>query len=309
MRAAVTYMPTILADIKHNLDTAESYTEKASKDGAEIIIFPEFFTTGFALHTDLLKAIPASNGVKEKMTQMSQKYDIVIGGSYLHYDKQKENVFNTYGLFFPSGEIYEHSKDIPTGLESFCYAPGDNVSAFETPLGRIGLVMCWEQLRWQTVRRMSGKVDLIVGGSCWWNFAPEDGMAYDLHDINQKLAQQAPTQLATIMGVPVLHASHCATFTGGTLTNIQTGCQRTIEGHAEAIDAYGKKVSKEMNAPGYQLVEITPGCVKQHVDIPEDKIWIPELPAALEQGFYQLNQQYSKFYQEKVKIILAPSLP
>lgn len=148
-------------------------------------------------------------------------------------------------------------------MESFCYAPGDEISAFDTPLGRIGLVMCWEQLRWKTVERMQGKTDLIIGGSCWWNFAPEDGEAFCLYESNRSLAENAPKQLAEILGVPVLHASHKAVFSGGALKDFGTVCRRRIEGFAEARDAYGEKISPEMTAPGYCLVEVNPGCVKK----------------------------------------------
>src|SRR5574344_808299 len=169
---------------------------------------------------------------------MSKKYHIVIAGSYLYPDVVNKEIYNQYSLFFPTGEIYSHSKDIPTGLENFCYTDGDNVSAFETPLGKIGIVMCWEQLRYQTIKRMAGKVDFVVGGSCWWNFAKEDGkeLQEQLSGYNKMLAEHAPYQFAKLLGVPYIHASHTALFTGKSL-NGQNECKRKIEGPTVIVNS------------------------------------------------------------------------
>lgn len=293
-------MPTVLGSVEDNMRTAEKYIQKAAKKGAKFIVFPEFFTIGFDLSPKMISAILDSYKIQDTISSLSAKYQIAIGGSYLHYDNEVGDVLNTYGLFFPSGESFKHSKDIPTGLESFCYAAGDQISAFDTPLGRIGIVMCWEQLRWQTIARMKGKVDLIVGGSCWWNFAPEHGIAYSLYDMNRKLAEEAPRKVSEIMGVPVLHASHKAEFVSGGLTDTKKTCKRKIEGFSEAFDANGKKISRLMTESGYQIIDVETTCTKEVV-VPKNKIWIPDLIPAFEQGFYKLNEQYSKYYKEKIK--------
>ena len=99
----------------------------------------------------------------------------------------------------------------------------------------------------------------------------------------------------------MIHASHKAVFSGGALKDFGTVCRRRIEGFAETRDAYGEKISPEMTAPGYCLVEVNPGCVKKTVTVPEGETWLQALPPALGQGFYRLNAQYGKIYQEKVK--------
>lgn len=116
-----------------------------------------------------------SSKTLEFMREWAVKYQIAIGGSYLEFDTEKQEIYNTYSLILPTGEVYKHRKDIPTAAEGFGYTYGDEISYFDTPIGRVGIAMCWEMLRYNTIRRMIGKVDFILVASCWWNFCKEDG--------------------------------------------------------------------------------------------------------------------------------------
>lgn len=207
MKAAVVEMPTVLADVQQNMRTAQEYVQRAAREGAALIVFPEFFTTGFAFSEAIYDAIADSADVEERMREWSRTYGIAVGGSYLWYDSESGETYNKFGLFFPTGEQYFHKKDIPTAMENFCYTAGDRERTFETPLGRIGIVMCWEQLRYDTLREMTGKVDLVIGA-------------------------------------PFIHASHASSFQGGTLRDINRKCTRKIHGEAMILDDSGNALCR-----------------------------------------------------------------
>jgi|GEM_PF-3452758 len=83
-----------------------------------------------------------------------------------------------------------------TNLEGFCYAPGDEETVLETPIGNIGVAMCWEHIRYNTAKRMLGKVDLVLGGSCWWSFSESEindlKIREKLNQRNHEIALNAP---------------------------------------------------------------------------------------------------------------------
>ena len=303
MKVAVVEMPTVLAQVEHNMKTAENYIEKAAKEGAELIVFPEFFTTGFAFCEAIWDAIIASETVEDTMQNWSTKYQIAVGGSYLWYDESKEETYNKFGLFFPNGEQFFHKKDIPTAIENYCYTKGDDNRVFETPLGKIGIAMCWEQLRYDTLRDMKEKVDFVIGGSCWWGFAKEDGklMYHMLEKSNRRLAQQIPYVLSDTLGVPFIHASHGVSFEGGTLKDMHVTCVRKINGDALILDGTGKKLISANQNAGVYFADIMPGSLKTKVELPENEYWVKKLPTMLEKGFYMLNENYSKYYEKVTK--------
>lgn len=305
MKIAVVNMDTVFSDVKANMKLAEEYIKKASQEEAEMIVFPEFFTTGFALNNKLINAALSSRNIGDMLLELSRKYKIAIGGSYLNPDKQAKEIYNTFGLFFPTGETFYHNKDIPTALENFCYTNGDENRVFETPLGRIGVAMCWEQIRYNTIREMAGLVDFVVAGSCWWGFTPEDGeVTYRaFHAYNHSLAVQAPQRMAELLGVPVIHASHCGSFPGLSMMPPQKECMREVESHAMVVTADGQ-VMKTKEDAGLLLANIEPGCIKENVDINAGEYWIPKMPKELVLGFDTLNEEYKKVYIEKVKPII-----
>lgn len=52
--------------------------------------------------------------------------------------------------------------------ENCYYIGGSDDGILETTAGNIGVALCWEFMRTRTVRRLLNRVDLVVGGSCWW---------------------------------------------------------------------------------------------------------------------------------------------
>jgi len=64
--------------------------------------------------------------------------------------------------------------------ENCYYKGGHDDGVLDTPAGRVGVALCWELVRIQTLRRSIDKVDLVAGGSCWWDlpdsFVGEEAM-------------------------------------------------------------------------------------------------------------------------------------
>ncbi len=100
--------------------------------------------------------------------------------------------------------------------ENCYYKGGYDDGVLDTPAGKVGVALCWELVRTRTLRRLIDKVDLVVGGSCWWdlpdNFVGEEADAARADNLNR--LKETPSQFAKILGVPVVHASHAGEFDG-----------------------------------------------------------------------------------------------
>jgi predicted amidohydrolase len=87
----------------------------------------------------------------------------------------------------------------------------------ETRFGSAGIAVCWELIRHQTIRRLAGRVRFAITGNQWWSTArnwPGAAAFGAVEQYNRYLSENAPVEFARLLGVPVLHASHCGGFTG-----------------------------------------------------------------------------------------------
>jgi predicted amidohydrolase len=185
--------------------------------GAEWVVLPEFFTTAMAFDERMLgTARPLDGEPARLLVALAARHGITLGGSFLaiHPDGL---VRNTFVLAGPEGVLGTHDKDLPTMWENCYYEPGHDDGVIETPAGAVGAAVCWELIRSRTVRRLRGRVRMVVGGSCWWD-APENlppGSLWRLvHEQNARLVARAVPKLARLLGVPVVHANWCGRIDG-----------------------------------------------------------------------------------------------
>ena len=238
---------------------------------------------------------PLDGAPMQMLKRLARESRATIGGAFLA--RSGRDVFNTFVLALPTGEVFTHDKDFPTtSMESSLYAGGeddefvreierkgvttereivssrpDNVKSgvFVLP-GRlsVGAAMCWEQVRYRTARRMRGQVDLVLTASGW----PGGGGAAKI--------VETPRRLARLVGAPVVHASIVGPVPSAGAPD-GTG-SRTLQfsGESQVVDGYGKSVAIRHFAEGEGVLvgEIEPGRVMPSEAIPDGSFWTPEGP-------------------------------
>lgn len=297
MRAAAIQMNTVLADVKANLQAAERLATEAAAAGAEMIILPEFFSSGIAFDPAMLNVARFSGETTAFLITLAQKLDAVLGGSFLELCNGE--VYNTFLLAFPSGETFTHRKDIPTQFENCYYTFGDQNNLLHTPIGDIGVALCWEMIRYDTVKRLAGKADFIVAGSCWWDLPKEaPAESEPLRAYNQALASETPVTFARLLGVPLIHANHCSTFIASSFPRAERLQTRRMVGAAQIIDANGAVTVRRtfQEGEGMVVADIKP---MKHPAVPieQDRYWIPDLPQVYQSAWENHNASGRDYYQ------------
>ena len=146
IRLAVAQIDTVLGDLEANLEKHLAKIDEAVKAKADLVVFPELSLTGYALQ-DLTSAVarPASaeDPMFEALLEASQNVVVLVG--FVQLDSR--NRFFNSAAYLSKGEIlHVHQKIyLPTyGLfdEGRFFALGDSIRAFDTPLGRLGVLIC-----------------------------------------------------------------------------------------------------------------------------------------------------------------------
>ncbi len=143
---ALAQISTHLGDIPANLEKHLALIEKARSQGAELLVFPELSLTGYVLQ-DLVPSM-AHHPVPEDpvfapLLKASQDIDLMVG----FVDEDRRNRFFIAAAYLSKGEVLHvhHKVYLPTyGLfdEGRFFAWGDQVRAFDTRFGRVGMLIC-----------------------------------------------------------------------------------------------------------------------------------------------------------------------
>ena len=145
MRVALAQVAPALGNVEANLRMHRSAARKAAAAGADLIVFPELSLTGYLLQ-DLVPEValsPEQSREIEQLRRLSRRIAIVMG----FVEESEDHRFYNSALFLARGEIlHSHRKVyLPTyGMfdEGREFAAGETFRAFDTPLGRFGILIC-----------------------------------------------------------------------------------------------------------------------------------------------------------------------
>ncbi|MGB9959316.1 MAG: carbon-nitrogen hydrolase family protein [Candidatus Bathyarchaeales archaeon] len=137
-------------DKKANMQKIKEYMKKAKEQNAELVVFPELSLTGYTVRDEiyeLAEKIPGpSTSLIEKLAKEIGIY-IIFGMPELS-EKTEATLYNSAVLIGPEGFIGKYRKMyLPTHSvfeEKRYFRPGYDAGAFETELGKIGLIICYD---------------------------------------------------------------------------------------------------------------------------------------------------------------------
>lgn len=147
-------------DYDGNRVRAEKHISDAVCQGAELILLPEFSLAGYLYTDDFWSmAEPLKGKTYKWQKSLCEKYGVYIGNCIL--EKDQSDFYDTFLLTGPGQhEVWTHRKIQAPGHESYLFkGAGINSNVFETPMGKIGVVICFDSAKAHTL------ASLINGGA------------------------------------------------------------------------------------------------------------------------------------------------
>ncbi|TWV15055.1 carbon-nitrogen hydrolase [Bacteroidaceae bacterium HV4-6-C5C] len=157
---------TNTSDIKHNMENLSKGVSYCAAQGAKLVVLQELHNSLYFCQTedtalfDLAETIPGpSTGY---YSELAAKHQIVLVTSL--FEKRAPGLYhNTAVVFDTDGSIagkYRkmHIPDDPAYYEKFYFTPGDlGFEPIKTSIGKIGLLVCWDQWYPEAARLMALK--------------------------------------------------------------------------------------------------------------------------------------------------------
>ena len=176
-----------------NLAHAKDMVREAAKKGANIVCLPELFLTQYfcqredAALFDLAEPIPGPT--TNALAPLAKELNIVLIASL--FEKRARGLYhNTAAMLDADGSvkgIYRkmHIPDDPLYYEKFYFTPGDlGFKAFDTNVGRIGTLVCWDQWYPEGARltALQGAEILFYPTAIGWHPAEKQQYGVAQHD-------------------------------------------------------------------------------------------------------------------------------
>jgi len=147
---ALAQMSSKREDKKENLKRIEELTIKAKGQKAELAIFPELCLTGYVLRDqiyELAETIPGPSTEQVETLARKTGMHIIFGMPELS-KRTKATLYNTAVFVGPKGIIGKYRKMYLPNHSVFeekrYFRPGYQTASFTTPLGDIGLCICYD---------------------------------------------------------------------------------------------------------------------------------------------------------------------
>jgi predicted amidohydrolase len=146
--AVIQFDPQVGIDnCEGNLSHALHLTQQAVKSGANLIVLPELATTGYAFASReeaFAHAEPIPSGpTMKRLCDFAQQHRIYLAAGLA--EREGVKLYDTAVLVGPDGFIGKYRKAHLWNQEKLWFTPGDlGFPVFDTPIGRIGLLICWD---------------------------------------------------------------------------------------------------------------------------------------------------------------------
>jgi nitrilase len=167
VRVACCQVEPVVLDRERTLDKLAATTAEAAAEGAQLVVFPETFVAVYPTSA-WAKALAgwAEPGAKEafallaresvevpgpacdRLGEVAREHEVWLVTGLNEVDPERPGtVYNALLYHAPDGSLaLHHRKLVPTNHERLVWGQGDGrgLRAIETPLGRLGGLICWE---------------------------------------------------------------------------------------------------------------------------------------------------------------------
>jgi N-carbamoylputrescine amidase len=154
--------------VTENLAHASELVEQASRQGTQLVLFPEFMPQGYRTTPELWDCGEPFDGPTTHWLRVTaQTFNLYVGTSFL--EARGNHFFNTFALAGPDGKLAgQVGKRNPSMYEAYFFKGDDRPHFIDTDLGRIGVGICFDNHTYQVASMIAqNNVDLMLMPHCY----------------------------------------------------------------------------------------------------------------------------------------------
>ncbi|MDG3002684.1 carbon-nitrogen hydrolase family protein [Paludisphaera mucosa] len=207
--AAAVQMPSDLLDLSANLQRADGLLREARDAGAELVVLPELFNTGYSLCPDFGPHSETPDGpTLSYLRSRARQWGMHIAAGYV--EREGRHLYDALAFCTPDGEQHVYRKRNLVFWERFRFHPGRRALIVPTPWGRVGFAICADMIYRRVWKEYRDHIDVAVVSAAWPEFSDRGtGRSHWLLGRVGPLCSDIPGRVAQDLGVPVVFANQC----------------------------------------------------------------------------------------------------
>ncbi|MDR3537925.1 MAG: nitrilase family protein [Acetobacteraceae bacterium] len=170
-RIACVQMRPSIGDVTANVDRSVDFITRAADAGANVVVLPELANTGYVFETRaeafaLAEAIPSGPTTARWMALAQARQVYIVAGIT---ERDGDSLYNSAVVLGPDGYIGTFRKMHLWNAENLFFEPGNlGFPVFHTPIGRIGVAICYDGWFPETFRLQALQgADLVCVPTNW----------------------------------------------------------------------------------------------------------------------------------------------
>ncbi len=167
-RVAVAQMHCAPFDVAENLRRIDALVRTAAADGAQLVVVPETATTGYFIADRLAElAEPEDGPTARALGDMAKRHGVFLVTGFALRDGDR--FFDAQLVHAPDGtRVATYRKVHLFAAERAWYGAGDVPTVIDTPIGRIGLSICYDLIFPEFTRKLVDLgAEIIVNSTNW----------------------------------------------------------------------------------------------------------------------------------------------
>jgi len=269
-------MESLNNDYEGNRKTAENFIGTAIKKGAKLILLPEFVLAGNIYADDIWQeAEPLQGRTSQWLGKLCDQYNAYIATCILEQDG--EDFYDTFILCGPDRKMWSHRKVEPAGYEAFFFrGAGPNECVFDTPIGKIGVTICFDASKAYSLKGLSvNQPDLILIPFSCPNMPDSFPQKYRENWV--ETYHSIPATFAKHLRVPVVSSNKTGDFLSPMPMGVGMQYRARYIDRISIVDRNGSELSVVDGKPGiaFAEVEIKSSGASMDIEIPRSRWFLP----------------------------------
>lgn len=228
-----------------NRKRAESFILAAKQKGAELIVLPELFSSGYFVTSEIWDYAEYDEGPTVIwMKNLSEKLGIYLGAGLV--ETNGKDFLNSFYLTTPYGTLA--GKTHKDNGEAYVFRRDKGSYIIETDIGRIGVGICGDNQYYKVLRTMhENSVDIMLMPHAWPAPFRSSGIVDEasMKQIHKRF-RDLPKLYAESLGIPVVFVNQTGPMNKmpGILGKIMTPDTFYLSGNSVIIDSNGSVVDE-----------------------------------------------------------------